>query len=110
MCLASYPEAKKNGAFQTKPIMKFIVVREAGKLDETMEKLEIKIHYWKKKAGWEDIDTLQALLVHNWAGHIARMQSYRPNSLTARATALRDRRWLLATSSKNDCQKCTGVD
>ena len=52
--------------------------------------------------GW--LDNLQEKLVHNWAGHVARMETYRPDSLTTRLLAWRDRRWLLATASRNGCQ------
>ena len=83
---------------------KCIVVKEAGMLDETMTKLGRKIRYWKMKAGWDNIDILQEKLVHNWAGHVDRMETYRPDSLTARVLAWRDRRWLLATASRNGCQ------
>ena len=56
------------------------------------------------KAGWVNLDTLQEKLVHNWAGHVARMETYRPDPLTVRVLARRDRRWLLATASRNGCQ------
>jgi hypothetical protein len=91
-------------ALQTKLMRKFITVKDTGMLDETMGKLGRKIGYWKRKAGWVDIDKLQEKLVHNWGGHVARMETYRPDSLTTRVLAWRDRRWLLATTSRNGCQ------
>ena len=85
-------------------MLKFIVVKEAGMLDEIMTKLDRKILYWKMKAGWDNIDIQHEKLVHNWAGHVARMETYRSDSLTARVLAWRDRRWLRATASRNGCQ------
>jgi hypothetical protein len=83
---------------------KFITVKDSGMLDETMAKLGRKIRYWKIKADWVDLDKLQERLVHNWGGHVARMEAYRPDSLTTRVLAWRDKRWLLATASRNGCQ------
>ena len=97
-------QKKQLRAFQTKLMRKFITVKDTGMLDETMGKLGRKIRYWKMKAGWVDLVKLQEKLVHNWGGHVARMESYRTDSLTTRVLAWRDRRWLLTTTSRNGCQ------
>ena len=90
--------------FQTKLMRKFITVKETGMLDDAMGKLGRKICNWKKKAGWIDLDKLQDKLVRNWAGHVARMETYRTDSLTTRVLAWRDRKLLLTNASRNGCR------
>ena len=51
---------------------------------------------WKIKAGFEDIGLMFHRLKLEWAGHLARLRNYRPDSWTVRTLLWRNRKHLEA--------------
>lgn len=88
-------QLSKLRGFQQKPFRKMIRASDAsGMQHEIMIRLSRKVKYWRGIAKWEDLDVLQKRMVHEWAGHVARMGKYRPDSLPLLTLQWRRRQWL----------------
>ena len=83
---------------------KFRVKPQTEMLHETMIRLARKIKDFEKLSGWIDIDLMQRQLVHEWAGHVARLPTWRPGCLTSRILEWRDRNWLDEIAIKEGSQ------
>ena len=59
----------------------------------------IKLH--KRQADYEEVDHMFFRIRLEWAGHLARLATYRPNSLTSRVLRWRDRAHLERIMEQN---------
>ena len=101
----TYKQLSNLRGFQQRLFWKMFRVKpQTEMLHETMIRLARKIKESKKLSGWIDIDLVQRQLVHEWAGHVARLPTWRPGCLTSRILEWRDRNWLDEITIKEGSQ------